>query len=84
MDYFRKKVMFLKPGFPELIFEGDCRILPTCVISALEAKRLLHKRCEVCLARVVDISNLKVTLENVQVMRVVECVSRGFSKVAPR
>ena len=46
MDCFTKKIVFRKPGYPELEFEGDRQILPTCVISALEAKRLLHKGCE--------------------------------------
>ena len=39
------------------------------VISTLEAKRLLHKGCEAYLAHAVDTSNLKVTLENVLIMR---------------
>ena len=39
MDCFTKKIIFKKPGYPELEFEGDKRILPTCVISILEAKR---------------------------------------------
>ena len=46
MDYFTKKVVFQKLGFTELEFVGDRRILLTCVISALETKRLLHKGCE--------------------------------------
>ena len=41
VDYFTKRIVFRKPGYPELEFEGDRRILHTCVISALEAKRLL-------------------------------------------
>ena len=43
---YAKTVVFRKPEFPELEFEGDCRVLPTCVILTLDAKRLLHKRCE--------------------------------------
>ena len=39
MDYFTNKIVFKKSGYPKLEFEGDRRILPTCVISALEAKR---------------------------------------------
>ena len=54
VDCFTKKVVFRKPGFPKLEFEGDHKVLPTCVISALEAKRLLHKGCEAYLAHVVD------------------------------
>ena len=50
-------------------FEGDRRVLPTCVISALEAKRLLHKGCETYLAHVIDTLTSKVTLKNVLVMQ---------------
>ena len=41
MYYFTKKIVFQKLGYPDLEFEGDRRIIPMCVISALEAKRLL-------------------------------------------
>ena len=40
VDYFTKNVVFRKLGFPEFKFEGDRRVLPMCVISTLEAKRL--------------------------------------------
>ena len=43
VDYFTKKIIFQKPRFPKLEFMGDRRILHTCLISTLEAKRLLHK-----------------------------------------
>ena len=46
MDYFTKKVVFRKLRFSKLKFEGDCRVLPICVISTLEVKRLLHKNYE--------------------------------------
>ena len=49
-------------------FEGDRRILPMCVISALEAKRLLHKRCEAYLAHVINKSPSEVIVENVSVI----------------
>ena len=39
-----------------------------CVISTLEAKRLLHKGCEAYLAHVIDTSTLKVTLESVPIV----------------
>ena len=60
--------MFKKQGYSELEFEGDRRILPTCVISALEAKRLLHKGCETYLAHVINKSSSEVTLDNVLVV----------------
>ena len=63
MDCFTKKIVFRKPGYPELKFKNDRRILPTCVISALEAKRLLHKGCEPYLAHVIDKSSPDVTIK---------------------
>ena len=39
MNYFTKKIWFEKPGYPEFEFDGDRRVLPTCVISALKADR---------------------------------------------
>ena len=69
MDCFTKKVVFQKSEFLELVFGGDNRILPTCVISILEAKRLLHKDCEAYLANIVDTSTPKVTLDSVSIVR---------------
>ena len=65
VNYFTKKIWFEKPRYPEFEFVGDRRILPTRVISALEAKRLLLKRCESYLAHVLDTSVTEVNLENV-------------------
>ena len=62
---------------PKLEFKGDRRVLPTCVISTLEAKRLLHKGCEVYLAYVVDKFFSEVTLNSVPLMR-------EFQDVFPR
>ena len=59
MDYFTKKIVPSKPGYLEVEFEHDRRILPMCVISAIEAKRLLHKGCEVYLAHVIDKPSLR-------------------------
>ena len=42
MNCFTKKIRFEKPGYSKFEFVGDRRILPTCVISTLEAKRLLQ------------------------------------------
>ena len=65
MDYCIKNIIFKKSGYPKLEFDGDRRILPTCVISTLEAKRLLHKGCKAYLAHVIDKSSSEVTLDNV-------------------
>ena len=68
MDCFTKKVVFQKPRFLELEFEGDRKVLPTCMLSALEAKRLLYKGCEAYLAHVIDTSSPKVTLKSVSIV----------------
>ena len=68
MDCFTKNVVFQKTGYLELEFEGDRRVLLTCVISALEVKRLLHKGCEAYLAHVIDKSSSEVTLDSVLVV----------------
>ena len=68
MDCFTKKIVFKKSRYPKLEFERDRRILPTCVISALEVKKLLHKGCEAYLAHVIDNSSSEVTLDNMLVV----------------
>ena len=77
MDYFTKKIIFKKPRYPDVEFEGDRRILPACVISALEVKRLLHKGCEAYLAHVVNKSTLEVDLDSVPVVQ-------EFSNIFPK
>ena len=62
-------MVFSKLGYPKLEFEGDKRVLPLCVILILEAKRLLHKRCEAYLAHVVNKSSSEVTLDSVPMVQ---------------
>ena len=81
MNCFTKKIRFEKPGYLKFEFVGDKRILPTCVISALEAKRLLLKGCESYLAHMLDTSMIEVNLENVPVVCEFPYV---FSKDLPR
>ena len=38
MNCFTKRIRFEKPGYPEFKFVGDRKVLPTCMISILEAK----------------------------------------------
>ena len=68
MDCFTKKIVFRKPGYPGLEFKGDRGILPICVISTLEAKRLLDKGCETYLAHVLDKFRPEVTIESVPIV----------------
>ena len=68
VNCFTKEIRFEKPRNPEFEFVGDRRVLPTCVILALEAQRLLLKGYESYLAHVVDTSVIEVKLENVPVV----------------
>ena len=84
MDCFTKMIIFRKPRLPKLEFVGDRRILPTCVILALEVKRLLHKGYEANLEHVVDTSTLKVILKSVSIVKEFSDISRRFASVATR
>ena len=81
VNCFTMKIVFQKLRFLELEFESEHIVLPTCVISALEAKRLLHKDCEAYLAHVIDTLTLEVTLESVPIVRE---FSNVFFKDLPR
>ncbi|BBN68979.1 transposable element gene [Prunus dulcis] len=65
---FRKEVVLRSPGHPEVTFYGERRVLPTCLISAMTAKRLLKKGCSGYLAHVVDTRNQEMKLENIPVV----------------
>ena len=54
MDCFKKEVVFNKPGETEVKFCGERRVLPSCVISAIDASRLLRKGCSAYLAYLID------------------------------
>ena len=68
IDCFTKKIRCEKLRYPELEFVGDKRVLPTCVISTLKVKRLLHKGCEVYLTYVIDTSTFEMNLENISIV----------------
>ncbi|CAL2250755.1 unnamed protein product [Prunus armeniaca] len=68
VDCFRKEVTFRSPGQPKVIFRGERRILPTCLISAITAKRLLQKGCEGFLAHIIDTREITLNLEDIPVV----------------
>ncbi|KAJ0016992.1 hypothetical protein Pint_12065 [Pistacia integerrima] len=69
VDCFREEVTFKKRGKPKFVFCGECRILPSCVISAMTTRRLLRKQCPSCLAHVVDTRINELRLEDILVVR---------------
>ena len=57
-----------EPMISKTRVEGDCKVLPTCVTSTLEARRLLHKGSDAYLSQVVDKSQ-EIILDSVLIMR---------------
>ena len=68
VDCFRKVVTFRSCGLPEFEFQGERNILPSCLISALKAEKLLNKGCQSFLAYVVDSSDGGVELGDIAVV----------------
>ena len=46
VDCYEKEVMIKCSGESKLIFVGDRQVVPVCVISAIEARRLMIEGCE--------------------------------------
>lgn len=65
IDYFKKEVRFEKPGEVEVVFQGRRKILPTCVISAVKARKMLSKGCKTYLAHVIKVKLEKLRPEDV-------------------
>ncbi|CAL8998410.1 unnamed protein product, partial [Prunus brigantina] len=69
VDCFRKEVVIRSPGRPEVTFCGERRVLPSCLISAMTAIRLLKKGCSGYLAHVIDTRDNGFKLEEIPVVR---------------
>ena len=69
VDYFRKEVVFRSSGRPEITFYGERRVLPSCLISAMTAKRLLRKGCSGYIAYVIDTRDNGLRLEDIPVVQ---------------
>ncbi|CAL9029102.1 unnamed protein product [Prunus brigantina] len=69
VDCFRKEVVIRSPGRPEVTFCGERRVLPSCLISAMTAIRLLKKGCSGYLAHVIDTRDNGFKLEEIPVVQ---------------
>ncbi|KAI5338241.1 hypothetical protein L3X38_017512 [Prunus dulcis] len=68
VDCFRKEVTLRTPWQPKVTFRGERRVLPTCLISAITAKKLLKKGCEWYLAHIIDTRDITLNLEDIPVV----------------
>ncbi|KAH9705011.1 Endonuclease [Citrus sinensis] len=69
VDCFKKEVVFNKPGEIEVKFYGERRVLPSCVISVIDARRLLRKGCSAYLAYVIVTGVRELRLEDIPVVQ---------------
>ncbi|CAL2238782.1 unnamed protein product [Prunus armeniaca] len=65
---FHKEVVLRSLGQPEVVFRGECRVLQSCLISSIRAKRLLKKGCVGYLAHIIDTQGVTLNLEDVPVV----------------
>ncbi|KAI5338718.1 hypothetical protein L3X38_017990 [Prunus dulcis] len=69
VDYFRKEIMLRSPRQSEVTFCKECRVLPSCLISAIMARRLLKKGCVGYLAHIIDTREVILNMEYVLIVR---------------
>ncbi|KAL0451823.1 UNVERIFIED_CONTAM: Transposon Ty3-G Gag-Pol polyprotein [Sesamum latifolium] len=69
VDCYKKEVMIESSGESRVVFVGDRQVVPVCVISAVEARRLMLEGCEAYLAHVIDTKKVNPTLEEIPVVR---------------
>ena len=68
IDCFRKVVVLRSPGKPEVTFQGERDVIPSCLISAVAATKLWNKGCQAYLAHVVDARKGDVRIEDIPVV----------------
>ncbi|XP_017979859.1 PREDICTED: uncharacterized protein LOC108662790 [Theobroma cacao] len=76
VDCFRKEVVLRNSEGVEVVFVGERRVLPYCVISSIKALKLVRKGYPVYLAYVIDTSKGEPKLEDVLIVN-------KFSNVFP-
>jgi hypothetical protein len=69
VDCFTKEVTFKLPDGEEIAYCGQRRILPTCIVSAVKARKLMNKKCEAWLAYVINSQADEPKLAEIPVVR---------------
>lgn len=69
MDCYRKEVAFRKSSEGKVTFRGIRKILPTCLISTVKAKKLMRKGCTAYLAHIVDVQAENLKPKDIPVVR---------------
>ncbi|KAL0282303.1 UNVERIFIED_CONTAM: hypothetical protein Sangu_2486500 [Sesamum angustifolium] len=69
VDCYKEEVMIESSGQLKVIFVGERQVVPVCMISAIEARRLILEGCEAYLAHVINAEKVNLTLEEIHVVR---------------
>ena len=69
VNCFTKEFVFELGDQQKIVFHGERKIIPTCLISVVHASRLIRSGCQAYLAHVIDISISEVKLPNVPIIR---------------
>ncbi|KAL0394765.1 UNVERIFIED_CONTAM: Transposon Tf2-11 polyprotein [Sesamum latifolium] len=69
VNCYKKEVIIESSGESRVVFVGDRYVVPVCVISAIEARRLMLEGCEAYLAHVIDSEKVNPTLEEIPIVR---------------
>ncbi|KAL0308948.1 UNVERIFIED_CONTAM: Transposon Ty3-G Gag-Pol polyprotein [Sesamum radiatum] len=69
VDYYKKEVMIESFGQSKIVFVGERQVVPVCVISAIETRRLILEGCEAYLAHVINTEKVNPMLEEILVVR---------------
>ena len=54
VDCYTKEVIIESPGQERVIFQGERKMIHSCLISAMSAFKMIRKGCEAYLAHVVE------------------------------
>ncbi|GAB2282775.1 hypothetical protein Dimus_039562 [Dionaea muscipula] len=68
LDCREKRVYFSRPGEPGFVFEGERQLRPACLISALQASKMLKKGCEGFIAYLVETTSDETRLKDIPVV----------------
>ena len=69
VDCYKKLVVFNPPEVQKFTFKGECCALPTCIISATTARKLIGKGCQGYLAYVINSEKEELKPDNIPVVK---------------
>jgi len=69
VDCFTKTVTIQGKGDKRVVFKGERKVIPSCVISVLVARKLLRKGCSAWLAHVRELEKGSIDLASIPVVR---------------